>query len=147
MFGNVERVDRKPPAQVMRLLAGRVERVAVARGIVIAKIGARLDRVGRQTVVLEVEADDLRCRSHRRLRPVAISALDLEHDVGPELLVHERRGWLYGRDRKSTRLNSSHPSISYAVFCLKKKKKHKTDKQSSNKKKKKETHITITLKK
>src|SRR5438876_10706598 len=28
-------------------------------------------------------------------------------------------------DRKSTRLNSSHPSISYAVFCLKKK-KHKT---------------------
>src|SRR5438876_8081498 len=27
------------------------------------------------------------------------------------------------RDRKSTRLNSSHPSISYAVFCLKKKKK------------------------
>src|SRR4051794_41352976 len=28
----------------------------------------------------------------------------------------------YFRDRKSTRLNSSHPSISYAVFCLKKKK-------------------------
>src|SRR5438876_2558394 len=26
-----------------------------------------------------------------------------------------------GPDRKSTRLNSSHPSISYAVFCLKKK--------------------------
>src|SRR5438876_8526264 len=30
------------------------------------------------------------------------------------------------RDRKSTRLNSSHPSISYAVFCLKKKKKKRT---------------------
>src|SRR5207253_11138395 len=29
------------------------------------------------------------------------------------------------RDRKSTRLNSSHVAISYAVFCLKKKKKHK----------------------
>src|SRR2546426_6263925 len=28
----------------------------------------------------------------------------------------------YGRDRKSTRLNSSHLVISYAVFCLKKKK-------------------------
>src|SRR5690348_18111639 len=28
-------------------------------------------------------------------------------------------------DRKSTRLNSSHPSISYAVFCLKKKKKNR----------------------
>src|SRR2546422_5427624 len=30
-----------------------------------------------------------------------------------------------GLDRKSTRLNSSHGYISYAVFCLKKKKKHK----------------------
>src|SRR3712207_7634135 len=29
-------------------------------------------------------------------------------------------------DRKSTRLNSSHANISYAVFCLKKKKKNKT---------------------
>src|SRR3712207_6900505 len=29
------------------------------------------------------------------------------------------------RDRKSTRLNSSHANISYAVFCLKKKKKYK----------------------
>src|SRR5690625_5409923 len=29
-------------------------------------------------------------------------------------------------DRKSTRLNSSHVAISYAVFCLKKKKKHET---------------------
>src|SRR5690348_18225223 len=32
-------------------------------------------------------------------------------------------GCLPLQDRKSTRLNSSHPSISYAVFCLKKKKK------------------------
>src|SRR5690348_18019311 len=32
-------------------------------------------------------------------------------------------GIVRDRDRKSTRLNSSHPSISYAVFCLKKKKK------------------------
>src|SRR5438876_4216924 len=32
-----------------------------------------------------------------------------------------RRSW---KDRKSTRLNSSHPSISYAVFCLKKKKRY-----------------------
>src|SRR2546427_9598542 len=32
------------------------------------------------------------------------------------------RGPLVGADRKSTRLNSSHSQISYAVFCLKKKK-------------------------
>src|SRR2546430_10961297 len=36
---------------------------------------------------------------------------------------HARRGRRGGRDRKSTRLNSCHSQISYAVFCLKKKKK------------------------
>src|SRR3712207_7285065 len=35
-------------------------------------------------------------------------------------------------DRKSTRLNSSHANISYAVFCLKKKKKNKSHRLSSN---------------
>src|SRR5437899_8160479 len=36
---------------------------------------------------------------------------------------HPARGWFpAGQDRKSTRLNSSHLGISYAVFCLKKKK-------------------------
>src|SRR2546430_5457858 len=34
-----------------------------------------------------------------------------------------KRGYANGTDRKSTRLNSSHSQISYAVFCLKKKKK------------------------
>src|SRR5690242_21547990 len=43
------------------------------------------------------------------------------------------------RDRKSTRLNSSHMSISYAVFCLKKKKKKKTKKQIQKQKKKHRT--------
>src|SRR3712207_7008494 len=38
--------------------------------------------------------------------------------VAPELAI--------GQDRKSTRLNSSHANISYAVFCLKKKKRPKT---------------------
>src|SRR5690348_17600311 len=55
-------------------------------------------------------------------------------DVGPEFLqsvsqsVVNNQKCKRGRipDRKSTRLNSSHPSISYAVFCLKKKKKKKT---------------------
>src|SRR5688572_32717491 len=35
----------------------------------------------------------------------------------------------FSRDRKSTRLNSSHSQISYAVFCLKKKKKKQTKKK------------------
>src|SRR5258707_12086014 len=49
----------------------------------------------------------------------------------PQLTGARRNGRLRGSpsvtnkpDRKSTRLNSSHANISYAVFCLKKKKKH-----------------------
>src|SRR5258708_31922025 len=38
-----------------------------------------------------------------------------------------------GIDRKSTRLNSSHQIISYAVFCLKKKKKKKKKKRKKKK--------------
>src|SRR5437867_5994252 len=47
-----------------------------------------------------------------------------ERSVRPDLRRHP------GRDRKSTRLNSSHRTISYAVFCLKKKKKKKTTKSN-----------------
>src|SRR2546427_3069295 len=39
------------------------------------------------------------------------------------LMDEVKAGGAVGRDRKSTRLNSSHSQISYAVFCLKKKKK------------------------
>src|SRR5205814_2920321 len=48
---------------------------------------------------------------------------------GGLLIVHmhdaTRLHWDLRLDRKSTRLNSSHLGISYAVFCLKKKKKNK----------------------
>src|SRR5216684_1376715 len=44
------------------------------------------------------------------------------------------------QDRKSTRLNSSHGYISYAVFCLKKKKKQKYSISFKKKKKKKNNH-------
>src|SRR5438034_7647325 len=52
-------------------------------------------------------------------------ALELEGDEGAL-----ERGV---RDRKSTRLNSSHTVISYAVFCLKKKKKKKTTQRALHK--------------
>src|SRR5690349_23716102 len=41
-------------------------------------------------------------------------------------LLDSEHALLPFQDRKSTRLNSSHVEISYAVFCLKKKKKNKT---------------------
>src|SRR5438094_5685510 len=50
------------------------------------------------------------------------------HGADVQLLADHRRGGRRAavrrhQDRKSTRLNSSHRTISYAVFCLKKKKK------------------------
>src|SRR2546430_7883003 len=42
--------------------------------------------------------------------------------VTHEFIGEDRQDVLVGQDRKSTRLNSSHSQISYAVFCLKKKK-------------------------
>src|SRR4051794_41354894 len=59
------------------------------------------------------------------LHEVFVDALHL-HDLARVELVGagllDRETLLLAGDRKSTRLNSSHPSISYAVFCLKKKK-------------------------
>src|SRR5699024_12830688 len=46
----------------------------------------------------------------------AMRATSSDYRLHPAALVHRQS------DRKSTRLNSSHVSISYAVFCLKKKK-------------------------
>src|SRR3712207_1631150 len=74
---------------------------------------------------------------HRMIREVAHHfgqqlALSVAHGrVGPQIahlafvgraLPHQGRTGFVAQDRKSTRLNSSHANISYAVFCLKKKK-------------------------
>src|SRR5689334_24072498 len=47
----------------------------------------------------------------------------LRREYHAEARIMLRMGLFLAADRKSTRLNSSHSSISYAVFCLKKKKK------------------------
>src|SRR6266496_3267722 len=60
-----------------------------------------------------------------------ISAPDrLQRAAGAGL--HRRAVRHHRGDRKSTRLNSSHVEISYAVFCLKKKKKHKPEQSLEN---------------
>src|SRR5947209_12826430 len=47
------------------------------------------------------------------------------HDYYDAYMHHNVKIAFFTSDRKSTRLNSSHANISYAVFCLKKKKKKK----------------------
>src|SRR5260221_2042370 len=69
-------------------------------------------------------------RSERASRSVLLRLPALALAAAAQVFFHQaalaRRGagdrWAAALDRKSTRLNSSHTVISYAVFCLKKKK-------------------------
>src|SRR5258708_30759676 len=59
--------------------------------------------------------------SEERFRKRVASPHPVEQACGTEIVLRSG-GREASRDRKSTRLNSSHQIISYAVFCLKKKK-------------------------
>src|SRR2546427_6477585 len=81
-------------------------------------------------VVLEGELPDVAAKKLALERAASVRGVD---GIVDRLRVSpgERRGDgavrdSLARDRKSTRLNSSHSQISYAVFCLKKKKRTKT---------------------
>src|SRR2546430_9883442 len=65
--------------------------------------------------ILEARGLEVTIAGHR-----VCSGLDLTVAPGERWAILGRNG--VGKDRKSTRLNSSHSQISYAVFCLKKKK-------------------------
>src|SRR3712207_8889670 len=71
--------------------------------------------VGRHPVDLVGDVDGL------RLRGLVVDHVVDRPDVVGLHVVAEARRERADRDRKSTRLNSSHANISYAVFCLKKK--------------------------
>src|SRR5438045_8064307 len=70
-------------------------------------------------------SSDLRRQAERRLAALGLEVV-LHLEVEPRDAAGEIDVLQGGErpDRKSTRLNSSHLGISYAVFCLKKKKKH-----------------------
>src|SRR3712207_7591041 len=69
--------------------------------------------VKQEAVQIENERDQLIAQLEKAGADKKMSADDVEESVR---ILKE------GSDRKSTRLNSSHANISYAVFCLKKKK-------------------------
>src|SRR5207248_6138813 len=60
--------------------------------------------------------------TNRELEALVVPFIpDLAREFGAHAFLELGRTGLVVRDRKSTRLNSSHRTISYAVFCLKKK--------------------------
>src|SRR5688572_31303132 len=77
----------------------------------ISRAEQRFSRLSRSA--LTTESWDARIERAERLAA--------ESDATRELLAFYARLLRAQRDRKSTRLNSSHSQISYAVFCLKKK--------------------------
>src|SRR5690242_21486117 len=72
----------------------------------------------------------------RLTTPIFSGEQETDADKRLQQFIHT----LMPKDRKSTRLNSSHMSISYAVFCLKKKKKKK---KKTHKKKRKRMNDEI----
>src|SRR5436190_8640277 len=77
-----------------------------------------------------------RARGHRQRVP----EVPIDGGAGHEVLRQLRPEPGRRLDRKSTRLNSSHTVISYAVFCLKKKKKIINNKKTNHRKKKLKYH-------
>src|SRR3712207_8138139 len=75
-----------------------------------------LFRSGLNTVIPFKDPD------YARLRPTLRIPAAQVHKVNDELGLHPQLSGVAELDRKSTRLNSSHANISYAVFCLNKKK-------------------------
>src|SRR5256884_9590750 len=75
-----------------------------------------------QRKILRLKSSDARIEKREPL-PVQLYLASLDDPRARERTVTEDVSPHGARDRKSTRLNSSHGYISYAVFCLKKKKK------------------------
>src|SRR5690606_33858496 len=114
-------VLQKPREELPSLLRGNVRSPGDRRPhSVIRDAQVALDDIG------ELHLADHRLEGHGRLVP-AMPVLLERRPLRVVLLLPRRLRHavqaLLERDRKSTRLNSSHVKISYAVFCLKKKKK------------------------
>src|SRR3712207_7661126 len=75
------------------------------------------------TTLFRSEAGEFYASSGVTLRNVSITPTEYRVEVEPAANWEEKITTYFIGDRKSTRLNSSHANISYAVFCLKKKKK------------------------
>src|SRR3712207_7593746 len=97
-----QRVKRIVHLEVLRALLRQVDRLEGATGIPLRLLHARQSGIG----------DGQKTRDSYPL-----CEFEALHEIAC-------RGTQVVPDRKSTRLNSSHANISYAVFCLKKKKKN-----------------------
>src|SRR5690625_2368197 len=97
---NIADAQERRDVRLMRLRGQRITEEYDRQHLILSDPGA------------DLQVAPLRTRLHQ---------LDVEAQLGPQARAR-RPGGDQREDRKSTRLNSSHVAISYAVFCLKKKK-------------------------
>src|SRR5437867_10454562 len=91
--------------------------VALATVVAQNPIMADAHQARRQQVQAEA-ANELPERECQRFNNPALSVIAIGEGDAPSLLIDAGDAPVAQRDRKSTRLNSSHRTISYAVFCL-----------------------------
>src|SRR5438128_3325360 len=113
------RVVPKLPRHHLRFERAQVPDHAVPVVIGLDRAPARGPHAPRELVVRQQATDGV-AKRRRILRGYEEAGLAVAHRVRHATRVAR------DQDRKSTRLNSSHGSISYAVFCLKKKKNKNT---------------------
>src|SRR2546430_5101200 len=97
---------------------------ALAAAVVVSsKLSSESAMIGQMIrLLLKAHGIDSVDRTKIGATPVVRKAL-LSGEIDLYVEYTGNAGFFFNRDRKSTRLNSSHSQISYAVFCLKKKKK------------------------
>src|SRR5712692_3834873 len=105
---------------VLALNGRAAARVAGRAGIQLSEVSheSGIDFVHQETTLDPKLAN---IAAHIAALGACVSVADFNNDNWPDLyFTTSRFGAANALDRKSTRLNSSHSSISYAVFCLKK---------------------------
>src|SRR5690349_4730052 len=103
---------------------GHAVRLALINTTKLAPIHPIVDQTIADQITVQHEMRNLMC-DRETDPPRLIGRVDVDRISRGALMVSHNLAGDVSRDRKSTRLNSSHVEISYAVFCLKKKKNKK----------------------
>src|SRR5215203_2154037 len=124
--------ERKDRLALVAPIVAALGHEVIAREIDVEDVGrvTARERPDVALVGLGASSDHALGLIERIVRQAACPVIALLHAPDPDFVREaSKRGvfaYITDADRKSTRLNSSHANISYAVFCLKKKKKTET---------------------
>src|SRR5437870_8165679 len=136
-FGSADEADDEAALQVKTLPHRRTVQPGMEQ-VRVDGVGQNVNPLGLHPGISQLTREWFRNREHQigisPDHPFDPTGQRRAGHTGPVVLLFVGEGRVYLEDdRKSTRLNSSHVAISYAVFCLKKKKKNKKKKKKTTK--------------